>query len=178
MLALLGSILGFFSSSLPNILDYFQDKSDKKHELDMMTKTAEIEKDKAIQLAEIKAESAERRDVHRLKRQEMDHDLEVFDALNKQNELLNERDKPTGNAWIDKLRASVRPFITYWWMLLYTGVKAATVYYVLFDPAAAGLPLMDKVQLVWTENDIAVFATIITFWFGHKMNAKHKNPKA
>ena len=178
MLALLGSILGFFSSSLPNILDYFQDKSDKKHELAMMAKTAEIEKDKAIHLAEIKSSSDARRETYDLKRHEMAHDLSVFEALNKQSEMLNNRDAPTGDKWIDFIRASVRPFITYWWMLLYTGLKVATVYYVVVDPTASQLPLIEKLRLIWTEDDIAVFATIVTFWFGHKMNAKHKNPSA
>ncbi|HAI18752.1 MAG TPA: hypothetical protein DCM10_12370, partial [Xanthomarina gelatinilytica] len=33
MLTLLGSVLGFGTSFLPKVMDYFQDRSDKKHEL-------------------------------------------------------------------------------------------------------------------------------------------------
>jgi hypothetical protein len=33
MFSLLGSLLGFGTSFLPKVMDYFQDKQDKKHEL-------------------------------------------------------------------------------------------------------------------------------------------------
>ena len=41
MLTLLSSLLGFGTSFMPKILDYFQDKSDKKHELMLMDKQLE-----------------------------------------------------------------------------------------------------------------------------------------
>lgn len=41
MLSLLGSLLGFGTSFLPKIMDYFQDKQDKKHELQLMDKQLE-----------------------------------------------------------------------------------------------------------------------------------------
>ena len=46
MLTLLGSVLGFGTSFLPRVMDYFQDKADKKHELEIMTRQAEIQLDK------------------------------------------------------------------------------------------------------------------------------------
>ena len=41
MLSLLGSVLGFGTSFLPKVMDYFQDKQDKKHELSLMDKQLE-----------------------------------------------------------------------------------------------------------------------------------------
>ena len=38
MLSLLGSVLGFGTSFLPKVMDFFQDKQDKAHELNMMDK--------------------------------------------------------------------------------------------------------------------------------------------
>ena len=38
MLSLLGSLLGFGTSFLPRILDYFKEKRDQAHELSMMDK--------------------------------------------------------------------------------------------------------------------------------------------
>ena len=53
MLTLLGSLLGFGSSFLPKVMDFFQDKADKKHELEVMTKQAEINLDRTAIDAEI-----------------------------------------------------------------------------------------------------------------------------
>ena len=43
MLSLLGSLLGFGTSFLPKIMDYFQDKQDKKHELAMQRELRETQ---------------------------------------------------------------------------------------------------------------------------------------
>lgn len=42
MIELVSSILGFGSAFIPSVLNYFQDRSDKKHELAMLTKQEEI----------------------------------------------------------------------------------------------------------------------------------------
>ena len=44
MLSLLGSVLGFGTSFLPKVMDYFQDKQDKAHELRLMDKQLENQK--------------------------------------------------------------------------------------------------------------------------------------
>ena len=44
MLSLLGSVLGFGTSFLPKVMDYFQDKEDKKHELLLMDKQIQQQK--------------------------------------------------------------------------------------------------------------------------------------
>ena len=46
MLSLLGSLMGFGTSFLPKVMDYFQDKSDKAHELKLMEK--QIDQQKAL----------------------------------------------------------------------------------------------------------------------------------
>ena len=65
MLTILSGLLGFASSGLPKVLEFFQDKADKKHELAILEKQTErelelrkagleLEKD----IAEIKIESS------------------------------------------------------------------------------------------------------------------------
>ena len=41
MISLIGSLLGFGTSFLPKVMDYFQDKQDKAHELQLMDKQLE-----------------------------------------------------------------------------------------------------------------------------------------
>ena len=46
MLSLLGSLMGFGTSFLPKVMDYFQDKQDKAHELKLMA--AQIDQQKVL----------------------------------------------------------------------------------------------------------------------------------
>jgi hypothetical protein len=41
MLSLLGSLLGFGTSFLPKVMDYFQDRQDKAHEIAMLKAQAQ-----------------------------------------------------------------------------------------------------------------------------------------
>ena len=85
MLTLLGSLLGFGTSLVPKVIDYFQDKSDKKHELEVMTRQAEIQLDAT-----------------------------AIDANIREVETIHEHDSSLDGApWVTTLRASVRPIITY-----------------------------------------------------------------
>ena len=102
MLTLLGSVLGFGTSFLPKVMDFFQDKSDKKHELAVMERQAEINLDATA----IEANIREVETIH-------EHDA----ALD-------------GGGFINGLRASVRPVITYLFMALFLAVELST--YVLF----------------------------------------------
>ena len=56
MLSLLGSLLGFGTSFLPRILDYFKEKRDQAHELSMMDKQLEQQ----LQLGAQKVDDARR----------------------------------------------------------------------------------------------------------------------
>ena len=62
MLSLLGSLLGFGTSFLPKVMDYFQDRQDKAHELAVMTRQMELqlklqEAGAAMRLAEINVDA-------------------------------------------------------------------------------------------------------------------------
>ena len=52
MLSLLGSLLGFGTSFLPKVMDFFQDKQDKKHELEVMEVQIRQQKELATQKLE------------------------------------------------------------------------------------------------------------------------------
>lgn len=136
MIEIISSILGFGSAFIPSVLNYFQDRSDKKHELAMLTKQEEI-----------RAASAK-------ETRELDN---IAIELDTERESIRGSHQPmqmTGNAFIDGLRGSVRPIVTYWFMALYSYSK--------YTDHIQGLQL-------WTQSDRAIFATIICFWFGDRL---------
>jgi hypothetical protein len=105
MLTLLGSLLGFGTSIFPTILSYFQDSKDKKHELAMQAKLAELN----IQEAQVSGELAN-----------IALELKAEIASVK---MAHAPMTTTGVGFIDGLRGSVRPVCTYWFMALYSMSK-------------------------------------------------------
>tara|TARA_R110002110_G_scaffold142015_8_gene330142 strand:- start:10800 stop:11249 length:450 start_codon:yes stop_codon:yes gene_type:complete len=140
MLSLLGSLLGFGTSFLPKVMDYFQDRSDKKHELAVMEVQIKQQKEIAIQKLEMVNVEADIREI----------------------ESLHKSMQPTNVKWVDALRGSVRPVITYAFFMLFCFVEIAAY----LSLTAQGVSGLDAVNVVWDEDTKALFAAVIAFWFG------------
>lgn len=140
MLSLLGSLLGFGTSFLPKVMDFFQDKQDKKHELAVM----EVQIRQQKELASQKLEAIN-----------VEADIREIESLHKSMQ-------PTGVKWIDGLRGSVRPVITYAFFGLFIFVEVSAY----LSLTAAGVSGLDAVNAVWDEETKALFAAVIAFWFG------------
>jgi hypothetical protein len=68
----------------------------------------------------------------------------------------------SGIRWVDALNGSVRPVLAYAFFLLYAFTKCSVVM------AYQGLPW----QPLWMADDQAIFAGIISFYFGQRAMAK------
>ena len=146
MLSLVGSLLGFGTSFLPKVMDYFQDRSDKKHELQVM----EVQIRQQKELASQKLEAVN-----------VEADIREIESLHKSMQ-------PTGVKWVDGLRGSVRPVITYAFFGLFIFVEVSTY----LSLTAAGVSGLDAVNAVWDEDTKALFAAVISFWFGGRAIAR------
>jgi hypothetical protein len=140
VITLLGSLLGFSTSFLPKVMEFWQDKQDQKHELAVMEMQIKQQKEVAAQKLEA---------VH------VEADIREIEALQKSMQ-------PSGVRWIDGLRSSVRPVITYVFMGLFCFVEIAAY----LSLTASGLSGLDAAQLIFDEEIKALFAAIISFWFG------------
>jgi hypothetical protein len=140
MFSLLGSLLGFGTSFLPKVMDYFQDKQDKKHELELMDKQLEQQ----IQIGNQKLDM-----VH------VEADIRETEALLKSQTALTK----SSSQWITDLAASVRPFITY---LLFVEFMALTLL------LAGGYIDNEMYSLIWSDEVVGIWAAVISFWFGSR----------
>ena len=104
MISLLGSLVGFGTSFLPKVMDFFQDRADKAHELKVMS----LQIEQAERIAQIKLEQIN-----------VEADVREIESLHKSMQ-------PTGVPFIDGLRGSVRPVITYVFMGLFIFVRKTT----------------------------------------------------
>jgi hypothetical protein len=147
MITLFASIVGFFSSLLPEALKILQDKSDKKHELQILTMQMKIQQSGASdKLAEINAMA----------------DIEEAKAIYQTYNI--------GVKWLDALNGTVRPVLAYAFFMLYGMIKYYQIKVIGFDA------VINNVELLWNVEDQAIFAGIISFYFGnrsmHKLRSK------
>ncbi len=160
MLTLLSTLLGFFSSGLPKVLDFFQDKSDKRHELEL----AKVQTERELQMAErgflaqqrveeIKLEQVQTEGYYQERQSLYQHDIEIGKGASQ---------------WVTNLRAMVRPTITFGLFALLVIVDVAGIWYAY----TTGATFETMMNLVWDDETQAIWASIIAFWFGSQAFAK------
>lgn len=147
ILSLLGGGLGGVLRLVPEILKLFTEKGDRDHEYRMTQLQLEIDKARAQQQIDLThAQGQEAMGVA-----EMNAYLE---AIKGQGQM-------TGVPWIDAVNQSVRPFLTYWWMTLFTVYKIST----LVMLANSSATMAQFVDAMWTVQDAGILAMILGFWF-------------
>jgi len=154
MLSLVSSLLGFAAGGLPKVLDFVQDRGDKKHELALMAMQRERElalaKEGFIAQAaveEIKTEQIAMQTQAQEKLAMWKHDMKIGEGA---------------STWVINLRASVRPMVTYLFVGLLIVVDVAGIWYAY----STGVAFAQAMEMVFSDDEMAILAAIISFWFG------------
>lgn len=151
MLTLLGSLLGFGSSFLPKIMDYFQDKADKKQELELLTRQAEIQLklgDQKLEAAKVQGQLAE-----------------VVAAHKEQSSAL-----VTGSKWLSNLSGSVRPVLMYAFAAEFLSITAAITYLAI---STQGFTL-ETLRSLLDDRFMGILSTMIAFYYGNRTFGKRR----
>jgi len=149
ILTLLASALGFVSSLVPQALKFLQNRQDNKQELailELQIKQQQNANEQRLDEIQVQQSELTQRAVYQ-------HDSSI---------------KSTG--WVNNLRASVRPFVTYTFFSLFCAIKICALYQLMqTNSVVVSLPQL------WDEPTQAIFAAIISFWFGDRTLAKMSN---
>jgi hypothetical protein len=151
MMTLLGSLLGFGTSFLPEVLNYFRANQQHKHDLEKM----QVEMDLMSKRAELKLNM-------------MDKEADIKEA-----EGLYRHDSIDAGGFINALRGSVRPVITYCFFALFVAIKV-TALLALLD---TGHEIGRALSLIWDDATAGLFAAIMSFWFGNRAVSKYMKAK-
>ncbi len=154
MLTLLSTLASFMAGGLPKLLELLKNKGDQKHELEMMRLSCERE-----------TQMAERGFVAQQRIEEIRADAAAAQAAASERLALYQHDTDIGKGapkWVIGLRASVRPVITYCMFFMLCLINLFGCWYAVKQ----GVPFYDALAVLWTEEDQALFASIIAFWFG------------
>jgi hypothetical protein len=115
-------------------------------------------------MLEAKAKYADQ--ISKLKIAELDAQAEIEETKG-----LYEHDRSidAGN-FINALRGSVRPVVTYLFLLAYLATKGVMIYAMI---AVQNLDWTVAIDMAWREEtDGVIFSAIISFWFGNRAMSK------
>jgi len=154
MITLVSTLLGFASGGLPRVLEFVQERGDKKHELALMAMQRERElalaKEGFIAQAaveEIKTEQIAMQTQTQERLAMYKHDMKIGEG---------------GSTWVINLRASVRPVVTYLFVGLLIVVDVAGIWYAY----STGIAFAEAMEIVFSDDELAMLAAILSFWFG------------
>lgn len=160
MLTLISTALSFLMGGLPKLLDFFQDKSDKSHELEL----ARMQTERELQMLE-RGYAAQAR-VEEIRTEQI-----AIQSAEKEREALYAHDIAIGQGasqWVINLRASVRPMVTYLFVFLLIVVDIASIWWAW----STGAAFAESVTLIFDGDEMQILASIIAFWFGTQAFSK------
>lgn len=152
MFTAIASILGALTGMVPSLLDFFKVRENNKQELE---------------LAKLQMEAAKQGhqfDLEKIRTQSDAQQQQSLYAFDNQS---------SGSAFMDAFRASVRPVITYCFFVMWIGIELT----VTIIGIRRGTDLLSLLKAVWDENTQAMFAAIVSFWFGNRMIEKFWKPQ-
>ena len=103
------------------------------------------------------------------KRNELKLNIIDKQAEIKETEGLYKHDSMDAGGFINALRGSVRPVITYVFFGLFVAIKVTA----LISLMDAGNDLGRSLSLIWDDATSGLFAAIISFWFGGRAVSKY-----
>jgi len=160
MMTMISTFLSFLAGGLPKILQVFQDRQDKKHELAILAMQKERELELAVKgfqaqahIEEIKAEQIAMQTAAEERVALYQHDMEIGKGASQ---------------WMINLRASVRPVVTYIFVLELVAINIAGVWYAY----TTGIPFSIAMENVFGDDEMLILSSIIAFWFGTQAFSK------
>ena len=154
MLTLISTALSFLMGGLPKLLNFFQDRSDKAHEIEL----AKMQTERELQMLE-------RGYIAQARIEEIRTDQIQMETQAVERSAMYQHDIEIGKGasqWIINLRASVRPMVTYLFVLLLIIVDIASIWWAW----SVGAPFAESVTMIFDDQEMQILASIIAFWFG------------
>jgi len=140
MITLLASITGFIGSMLPEILKIYNDRHTRKHELEVIDR--QIAQGQHIDIVSLDKLTGAQCTAEQ---------ASLYATYN------------TGVCWVDALNGSVRPMLAYSFFSIYACVKL-----IQYKAIVSTAHVVEYVDIIWNVDDQAIFAGIISFYFGQR----------
>jgi hypothetical protein len=162
MFSLISTLGGLLVSGLPKLLEYFQDKSDKKHELEL----AQMQRERELQMMERGFLAQAKVEEIRTDQVMMETDAEMTKAAYAHDAKVLEKAAP----WASTFVATVRPVVTYLFVAELFIINIGIGVY-LFSHGTLITNVDDFIKatdMIFSEDEMAMLGAIIGYWFGSR----------
>jgi hypothetical protein len=146
---------------LPKILEFFQDRADKKHELAL----AAMQTERELTLKKAGLEAQER--IEHIQTEQIQINAEVTNnqTAMQERQALYAHDIALGQGasiWVTNMRAATRSVITYGMFIMFMFVEIFGFYYAWHTDVDFTVAL----DQLWDDETQIIWACIVSFWFG------------
>ena len=161
MLTLFSSLISFLMGGLPKILEFFQDRADKKHELAL----AAMQTERELALKKAGLEAQERIEHIQTEQIQINADVQMAQTAMQERQALYAHDIALGegaSTWVINMRAATRSVITYGMFIMFMFVEVFGFYYAWHTDVSFTVALDN----LWDDETQIIWACIVSFWFG------------
>jgi len=169
MLSLISTLGGLLISGLPKLLEYFQNKADQKHELAL----AQVQTERELALAAAGFAAQAKIEEIRTEQVAMQTNAQMAQAEAEMTKGAQDHDKAVlakASTWVANYIGTVRPTITYIFVIELTLINAWLAWYVWYNDKLIN-SLDDLVRfsdIIFSADEMAMLGGIIGFWFGSR----------
>lgn len=162
MLSLLSTLGGLLISGLPKLLEFFQNKADQQHELAL----ARMQTERELALAAAGFAAQVQLEEVRTDQISMQTEAAMTEAALKHDEKVLER----ASQWVANYVGTVRPTVTYLFVLELLAINAWLAYYLFQHPGLVTSveDLIRFSEIIFSSDEMAMLGGIIGFWFGSR----------
>lgn len=166
MLSLISTLGGLLISGLPKLLDYFQNKADQKHELAL----AKIQTERELQLAAQGFAAQQRIEEIRTDQVMMQTEAQMTEAALAHDEKVLEK----ASQWVANYVGTVRPTVTYIFVLELVCINLFLCYYLYANPGLVDSmeDVLKYADIIFSPDEMAMLGGILGFWFGSRTWSK------
>jgi hypothetical protein len=162
MLSLISTLGGLLISGLPSVLGFFQDKSDKAHELEL----ARMQTEREIQMMEKGFAAQAKVEEIRTDQVMMQTDADMTKSAYEHDAKVLER----AAGWVSSFVGTVRPMVTYLFVAELFVINVGIGVYVFNHPGII-TNIDDLIKIaneIFSDDEMAMLGGIIGYWFGSR----------
>jgi hypothetical protein len=162
MLSLFSTLGGLLISGLPSLLGFFQDKSDKSHELEL----AKMQTERELQMMERGFIAQQKVEEIRTDQIAMQTDADMTKAAYEHDAKVLERAAP----WVSSFVGTVRPVVTYLFVAeLFIINIGIGIYLFTHNGIIHNVDdFLKATDMIFSQDEMAMLGGIIGYWFGSR----------
>lgn len=161
MLSLISTLGGILASGLPSLLGFFQDKADKKQELEL----ARMQNERELAMAERGFLAQQKIEDIRTDQIAMQAEAQMQNAALAHDQKIMER----ASTWVVNLNGVVRPAVTFLFVFELIAINLAlTWWFITSGEVESVKDMIEASDVIFSSDEMAMLGGIVGYWFGSR----------